>query len=102
MRLYPITLDFWKFGEIHLSDLIGAIGVYVIWDSRAKARCTYIGEGLILKRLADHAQRRDRSFSKLPSAAAAIACSRVTASELSVERDDNTTGVALAEVYEVP
>ena len=57
-----IKIEFRKFGDIHLSDLIGAVGVYVIWDSRAKKKPTYIGEGNILKRLTDHTQRDSRKF----------------------------------------
>jgi hypothetical protein len=42
--------------------MIGATGVYVIWDARAKARPTYIGEGNILKRFTDHVRRDGRRF----------------------------------------
>jgi hypothetical protein len=43
-------------------ELIGATGVYVIWDTRSKARPTYIGEGSILKRFTDHVKRDNRRF----------------------------------------
>lgn len=42
----------------------GQTGIYVLWDAQAKARPTYVGEGNILKRLADHARRDDRRFAK--------------------------------------
>jgi hypothetical protein len=49
---------------MHVGDLFGATGVYVLWDARAKARPTYIGEGHILHRLASHSQRDGRRFAK--------------------------------------
>lgn len=60
--MYPIHVRFDRFADISLSNLIGSIGVYVIWDARAKARPTYIGEGNILKRLADHVTRDIHRF----------------------------------------
>jgi hypothetical protein len=60
--MYTIHVRFDRFRDINLSELIGAIGVYVIWDARAKARPTYIGEGNILKRFADHVGRNGRRF----------------------------------------
>lgn len=62
--MYTIKVKFQRFGEIHLADLIGATGVYVIWDAHAKARPTYIGEGNILKRFSDHVNRNDRTFAR--------------------------------------
>lgn len=49
-----------KFDRLHdhsVADLAGAVGVYVIWAGRSAAKPTYIGEGTILKRLADHVGR---------------------------------------------
>ncbi|MFQ5779877.1 MAG: hypothetical protein ACE5HN_03710 [Nitrospiria bacterium] len=44
--------------EVPFTELVRALGVYVIWDGRAKARPTYIGEGNILKRIAvEHSKR---------------------------------------------
>ncbi len=40
--MYTIRAKFERFREVNLSDLIAAIGVYVIWDARSKARPTYI------------------------------------------------------------
>lgn len=60
--MYTIDVEFQRFRDVNLTELIGAIGVYVIWDSRAIARPTYIGEGNILKRFTDHVQRDGRRF----------------------------------------
>ena len=60
--MYTIYADFQRFRDVNLIELIGATGVYVIWDARAKARPTYIGEGNILKRFTDHVKRDNRRF----------------------------------------
>jgi hypothetical protein len=60
--MYTIRLDFQRFIDLDLRALIGAIGIYVIWDGRAKARPTYIGEGTILRRFAQHVTRDERRF----------------------------------------
>ena len=60
--MYTIYADFQRFRDINLADLIGATGVYVIWDARARARPTYIGEGNVLKRFTDHVKRDNRRF----------------------------------------
>jgi hypothetical protein len=60
--MYTIYADFQRFRDLDLAELIGATGVYVIWDSHAKARPTYIGEGNILKRFTDHVKRDNRRF----------------------------------------
>lgn len=60
--MYTIHADFQRFRDVNLIDMIGATGVYVIWDARAKARPTYIGEGNILKRFTDHVRRDGRRF----------------------------------------
>ena len=60
--MYTIDAEFQRFRDVNLIELIGATGVYVIWDARAKARPTYIGEGNILKRFTDHAKRDNRRF----------------------------------------
>ena len=57
-----IYADFQRFRDANLVELIGATGVYVIWDARSKARPTYIGEGNILKRFTDHVKRDNRRF----------------------------------------
>jgi hypothetical protein len=62
--VYQIDATFLRFDKIHIGDLFGATGVYVIWDSYAKVKPTYIGEGHILKRLADHSRRDGRRFAK--------------------------------------
>ena len=60
--MYTIHAEFQRFRDINLVELIGASGVYVIWDARSKARPTYIGEGNILKRFTDHVKRDNRRF----------------------------------------
>jgi hypothetical protein len=60
--VHTIYAVFERLREANLAELIGATGVYVIWDAQAKARPTYIGEGNILKRFCDHANRNDRGF----------------------------------------
>ncbi len=62
--MYRIELAFTRFDDVTLNRLLGAIGVYVIWDARARARPTYIGEGLLLKRFAQHVVRDGRRFAK--------------------------------------
>lgn len=61
--MHTIYADFQRFRDINLVELIGATGVYVLWDASAKARPTYIGEGNILKRFTDHVRRDNRRFS---------------------------------------
>jgi hypothetical protein len=62
--MYTIKTRFQRFRDIDLSELIGAVGVYIIWDAKAKARPTYIGEGNLLKRFADHCTRDGRRFNQ--------------------------------------
>ena len=49
--MITLTAEFVRFADLHLRSLFGMVGVYVLWDSRAIARPTYIGEGNVLKRL---------------------------------------------------
>ena len=58
------TAEFQRFADTHPGDLFGESGIYVLWDGRAKACPTYIGEGNLLKRLGDHSQRNARRFAK--------------------------------------
>lgn len=55
-----INVEFDVFDQVALSDLFRMTGVYVIWDRRAMARPTYIGEGSILRRLVHQSSRFDR------------------------------------------
>jgi len=57
-----VRAAFERLNDVPLSDLIGVVGVYVIWDGRAVARPTYIGEGTILDRIGQHASRFSRPF----------------------------------------
>lgn len=60
--MHTIYAVFQRFRDVDLAQLIGAVGVYVIWDATAKASPTYIGEGTILKRFNDHVRRDGRRF----------------------------------------
>lgn len=60
--MYTIVAHFRPFAELHIGDLFGQNGVYVLWDGRAIAKPTYIGEGNVLKRFADHVRRDIRKF----------------------------------------
>lgn len=55
--MFPINAEFVKFEDITLYDLLDTGGVYVIWDSQAKARPTYVGEGYFMERLSQHDKR---------------------------------------------
>ena len=46
--------------EVKVSELIDAIGVYVLWDADAKDYPSYIGWGTILRSLAKYAERHDQ------------------------------------------
>lgn len=60
--MYKIKIHFLKLHEISVPDFLRAVGVYVIWDAKAIARPTYIGEGNILKRFTDHLGRNGKPF----------------------------------------
>lgn len=52
-----VRAHFLRLDEVAFPALIGAVGTYVIWDGRARARATYLGEGVLLERFAKHAGR---------------------------------------------
>ena len=52
--MHEIPISFERLSEIPASELLGNIGVYVLWDSNATKCPSYIGEGHILQRLLDH------------------------------------------------
>jgi len=52
--MYPITVSFVRFEDVYFSNVLNSNGVYVIWDSQARAKPSYIGEGDLLSRLAQH------------------------------------------------
>jgi hypothetical protein len=58
--MYTIDVDFRRLSRYAVPDLLGELGVYVLWDAYAKARPTYIGEGNILRRLVEHENRFTR------------------------------------------
>lgn len=55
--MHVIDAKFERLSDIPVAFLLGSIGTYVLWDSQAKARPSYVGEGNILKRLVEHADR---------------------------------------------
>lgn len=52
--MHVIEAQFERLSEIPVAVLLDQIGAYVLWDSQAKARPSYIGEGNILERLVEH------------------------------------------------
>ena len=60
--MVTIRVHFERLRDAPIPNYLGARGVYAIWDARAKARPTYIGEGNILRRLTDHVERDGRTF----------------------------------------
>jgi hypothetical protein len=52
--MYGITIEFVRFDDIKFGEILRATGVYVIWDSQARAKPSYIGKGDILSRLSSH------------------------------------------------
>ena len=52
--MYVVEGEFEKFTKVSIFDMIGAIGVYVIWDSRSTKKPRYVGQGYLLDRLSKH------------------------------------------------
>lgn len=57
-----LKVSFHRFIDLSIDEYVGKTGVYVIWAGRSLARPTYIGEGNILKRMGEHAERFPRPF----------------------------------------
>lgn len=55
--MHVIDAQFERLTDIPVGFLFGCMGTYVLWDSQAKARPSYVGEGNILKRLVQHVER---------------------------------------------
>ena len=55
--MYGITAEFKRFDEVSFADALRVTGVYVIWDSQARAKPSYIGKGDILSRLSSHDEK---------------------------------------------
>ena len=51
---YPITVHFDRFDDVSFGDVLRGTGVYVIWDSQARVKPSYIGKGDVLSRLSRH------------------------------------------------
>ncbi len=60
MLIAPI--EFRSFRSLNLLDLIGLNGVYVIWDSMAQDRPSYIGAGNLLKCLGEDLKNDSTPF----------------------------------------
>jgi hypothetical protein len=59
--MHVIRAHFRSLGRLPVTDLFGAIGVYVLWSPKADARPSYVGEGRILHRFAtSHVKRFGR------------------------------------------
>lgn len=54
--MYGVTVEFVRFDDISFGKILRGTGVYVIWDSQAKVKPSYIGKGDILSRLSSHAE----------------------------------------------
>lgn len=52
--MYGITVEYARFEDISFADVLRGTGVYVIWDSQARAKPSYVGKGDILSRLSSH------------------------------------------------
>jgi hypothetical protein len=52
MKIDKFTFDL--LSKAPIADYMGVVGVYILWDSQAKKKPSYIGEGGILKRFSDH------------------------------------------------
>jgi hypothetical protein len=69
LPLHIIEANFESLDELPVTALFGAIGVYVLWSSRADVRPSYVGEGNLIHRFAnEHIER----FGKNASGYAAI------------------------------
>ncbi|MDD5686334.1 MAG: hypothetical protein PHE88_00675 [Elusimicrobia bacterium] len=58
--MLKIDAEFLRLVDIPVDKLFNAVGVYVIWSGRAWVKPTYIGEGLIMRRLSDHMKNSDK------------------------------------------
>ncbi len=52
--MYGITVEFNRFEDVSFADVMRGTGVYVIWDSQARVKPSYIGIGDLLSRLSSH------------------------------------------------
>lgn len=52
-----IHAHFQKFNDVSLYHALDSIGVYVIWDSKARVQASYIGVGNVIDRLGKHSGR---------------------------------------------
>jgi hypothetical protein len=52
--MYTLPIVFRSFEDVTFSEVLNTAGVYVIWDSQAKAKPSYIGKGDLIARMAWH------------------------------------------------
>lgn len=55
--MLSIPAHFQRLDQITVAELFDTVGIYVLWDSQAKVRPSYIGEGDILSRLSSHSTK---------------------------------------------
>jgi hypothetical protein len=80
--MHVIDACFRRLSEISIPDLLGEIGVYVLWSGRAKARPSYIGEGNVLSRLVNHHDRFSKPFDGFAAVLSRADTARVNVSGL--------------------
>ena len=52
--MHSIHVRFESIDEVSIGQIFGAYGVYVLWRPSARVGPSYIGEGVLFKRLAEH------------------------------------------------
>jgi len=55
--MYVINAKFARLADVSLQEVLGCIGVYVLWRPAADVRPSYLGQGVLLKRIWDHTKR---------------------------------------------
>jgi len=55
--MYRVTVEFARFDDVSFGEILRKTGVYVLWDSQAKVKPSYIGKGDILSRLSSHDEK---------------------------------------------
>jgi hypothetical protein len=55
--MHSIKIDFVRFSDLSLFDVLGSIGTYIIWDQDSDYIPCYIGQGSIVNRLNSHNNR---------------------------------------------
>ena len=58
--MISIPLRFERFADASVESIFRQVGVYVLWDDECTTAPAYIGQGMLLGRLGDHARNRYR------------------------------------------